>query len=76
MKVLHRLDSTIGYHQELNFHIRSNYIGKNGRFANQMFQYALRHCCHNYDICVPSGPKTEDEFIDEEISINFSWHLI
>ena len=38
--------------------IGSNYIGRNGRFANQMFQYAaLRGIAakHNYDICMPSG---------------------
>ena len=49
--------------------IGSNYIGRNGRFANQMFQYAaLRGIAakHGYDICMPSGPKTEDEFTDEE----------
>ena len=49
--------------------IGSNYIGRNGRFANQMFQYAaLRGIAakHGYDICIPSGPKTEEEFTDEE----------
>ena len=44
-------------------------LGKNGRFGNQMFQYAaLKGIAknNNYDFCVPSGPKTEEDFYDEE----------
>ena len=40
-------------------------IGKNGRFGNQMFQYAsLKGIAkkNNYDFCIPSGPKTEMDF--------------
>ena len=46
-----------------------NHLGKNGRFGNQMFQYAaLKGIArkHGYDFCIPSGPKTEDGFRDEE----------
>ena len=46
-----------------------NHLGKNGRFGNQMFQYAaLKGIArkHGYDFCIPSGPKTEDGFHDEE----------
>ena len=44
-------------------------LGKNGRFGNQMFQYAaLKGIAknNNYDFCVPSAPKTEEDFYDEE----------
>ena len=44
-------------------------LGKNGRFGNQMFQYAtLKGIAknNNYDFCIPSGPKTEENFYDEE----------
>ena len=46
-----------------------NQLGRNGRFGNQMFQYAAlkgiaRNC--GYDFCVPSGPQTESGFHDEE----------
>jgi len=44
-------------------------LGKNGRFGNQMFQYAsLKGIAkkNNYDFCIPSGPKTEMDFYDEE----------
>ena len=44
-------------------------LGKNGRFGNQMFQYAaLKGIAknNNYDFCIPSGPKTEEDFYDEE----------
>ena len=44
-------------------------LGKNGRFGNQMFQYAaLKGIArkNNYDFCIPSGPKTEMNFYDEE----------
>ena len=44
-------------------------LGKNGRFGNQMFQYAaLKGIANknNYDFCMPSGPKTEEDFYDEE----------
>ena len=37
-------------------------LGKNGRFGNQMFQYAaLKGIAkkNNYDFCMPSGPKNE-----------------
>tara|TARA_B100000900_G_scaffold411605_1_gene431639 strand:+ start:4338 stop:5120 length:783 start_codon:yes stop_codon:yes gene_type:complete len=44
-------------------------LGKNGRFGNQMFQYAaLKGIAkkNNYDFCIPSGPKNEGDFYDEE----------
>jgi len=46
-----------------------NHLGKNGRFGNQMFQYAaLRGIAakHGYDWCIPPGPLTDEEFVDEE----------
>ena len=49
--------------------IGHNHLGKNGRFGNQMFQYAATRgiaAKHNYDWCIPDGPKTDDEFEDEE----------
>ena len=47
--------------------IGHNHLGKNGRFGNQMFQYAATRgiaAKHNYDWCIPDGPKTDDEFED------------
>jgi hypothetical protein len=49
--------------------IGHNHIGKNGRFGNQMFQYAaLRGIAysHNVDFCIPDGPRTDEQFVDEE----------
>ena len=49
--------------------IGHNHLGKNGRFGNQMFQYAATRgiaAKHNYDWCIPDGPKTDDEFEDED----------
>ena len=49
--------------------IGHNHLGKNGRFGNQMFQYAATRgiaAKHNYDWCIPDNPKTDDEFEDEE----------
>ena len=49
--------------------IGHNHLGKNGRFGNQMFQYAATRgiaAKHNYDWCIPDGPKTDEEFEDEE----------
>ena len=49
--------------------IGHNHLGKNGRFGNQMFQYAaLRGIAakHGYEWCIPPGPTTDDEFTDEE----------
>ena len=46
-----------------------NHLGKNGRFGNQMFQYAATRgiaAARGYDWCIPPGPKTDDEFEDEE----------
>ena len=49
--------------------IGHNHIGKNGRFGNQMFQYAatrgIAHS-HGIDFIIPDGPRTDDEFTDEE----------
>ena len=48
--------------------IGQNHIGKNGRFGNQMFQYAAtRGIAHNQevDLIIPDGPRTDDEFIDD-----------
>ena len=49
--------------------IGHNHIGKNGRFGNQMFQYAAtRGIAYNQqvDFIIPDGPKSDDEFNDEE----------
>jgi hypothetical protein len=49
--------------------IGHNHLGKNGRFGNQMFQYAATRgiaAKHGYDWCIPSGPASDDEFVDEE----------
>tara|TARA_Y100000289_G_scaffold17802_1_gene16975 strand:+ start:657 stop:1472 length:816 start_codon:yes stop_codon:yes gene_type:complete len=46
-----------------------NHLGKNGRFGNQMFQYAATRGIaesHGYEFMIPDGPKTDDEFEDEE----------
>ena len=46
-----------------------NHLGKNGRFGNQMFQYAATRgiaAARGYDWCIPPGPNTDDEFEDEE----------
>ena len=46
-----------------------NHLGKNGRFGNQMFQYAVTRgiaAKHGYEWCIPDGPKTDEEFNDEE----------
>ena len=49
--------------------IGHNHIGKNGRFGNQMFQYAatrgIAHS-HGIDFIIPDGPRTDEEFTDEE----------
>ena len=49
--------------------IGHNHLGKNGRFGNQMFQYAatkgIAAAC-GYDFIIPDGPRTDDEFVDEE----------
>lgn len=49
--------------------IGHNHIGKNGRFGNQMFQYAATRGiakARGYDFMIPDGPRTDDEFVDEE----------
>ena len=49
--------------------IGHNHLGKNGRFGNQMFQYAATRgiaAKHGYDWCIPDGPKSDEEFNDEE----------
>ena len=46
-----------------------NHLGKNGRFGNQMFQYAATRgiaSWKGYEWCIPDGPKTDEEFNDEE----------
>ena len=46
-----------------------NHLGKNGRFGNQMFQYAATRgiaAWKGYDWCIPPGPKDDEEFNDEE----------
>ena len=46
-----------------------NHLGKNGRFGNQMFQYAATRgiaAWKGYDWCIPPGPKEDEEFNDEE----------
>ena len=49
--------------------IGHNHLGKNGRFGNQMFQYAATRGIaerNGYDWVIPDGPKTDEEFTDEE----------
>ena len=49
--------------------IGHNHIGRNGRFGNQMFQYAATKgiaANRGYEYCIPPGPKDEYEFEDEE----------
>ena len=49
--------------------IGHNHLGKNGRFGNQMFQYAATKGiakARGYDFCIPNGPRNDDEFNDEE----------
>ena len=46
-----------------------NHLGKNGRFGNQMFQYAATRgiaAWKGYEWCIPDGPKSDEEFHDEE----------
>ena len=46
-----------------------NHLGKNGRFGNQMFQYAaLKGIAkkNGYEFCIPPGPRVEYDFEDEE----------
>ena len=46
-----------------------NHLGKNGRFGNQMFQYAATRgiaAFKGYEWCIPPGPKEDEEFHDEE----------
>jgi len=49
--------------------IGHNHIGRNGRFGNQMFQYAATRgiaAKHGYEWCIPPGPKDDYGFDDEE----------
>lgn len=49
--------------------IGHNHLGKNGRFGNQMFQYAATKgiaAARGYEFTIPDGPRTDEEFIDEE----------
>jgi hypothetical protein len=49
--------------------IGHNHLGKNGRFGNQMFQYAATRgiaAKHGYDFCIPAGPDNDSQFYDEE----------
>jgi hypothetical protein len=49
--------------------IGHNHLGKNGRFGNQMFQYAATRgiaAWKGYEWCIPPGPKEDEEFNDEE----------
>jgi hypothetical protein len=49
--------------------IGHNHLGKNGRFGNQMFQYAATKgiaANRGFDFCIPPGPATDEEFNDEE----------
>ena len=49
--------------------IGHNHIGKNGRFGNQMFQYAATRgiaAARGYQFAIPDGPKSDAEFNDEE----------
>jgi hypothetical protein len=49
--------------------IGHNHLGRNGRFGNQMFQYAATKGIavnRGYDWCIPPGPVSDEEFTDEE----------
>jgi hypothetical protein len=49
--------------------IGHNHLGKNGRFGNQMFQYAATKgiaVARGYEWCIPPGPDSDEEFYDEE----------
>lgn len=49
--------------------IGHNHLGRNGRFGNQMFQYASTKgiaANRGFDFCIPPGPVNDDEFTDEE----------
>ena len=49
--------------------IGHNHLGKNGRFGNQMFQYAATKgiaANRGVDFCIPPGPVNDGEFNDEE----------
>jgi len=49
--------------------IGHNHLGKNGRFGNQMFQYAATRgiaAARGYEFVIPNGPKLEQDFHDEE----------
>lgn len=49
--------------------IGHNHLGRNGRFGNQMFQYAATRgiaANRGFDFCIPPGPATDEEFNDEE----------
>ena len=49
--------------------IGHNHLGKNGRFGNQMFQYAATKgiaAARGYDFMIPDGPRSDEEFHDEE----------
>jgi len=49
--------------------IGHNHIGHNGRFGNQMFQYAATRgiaAKHGYQFAIPDGPKSDAAFTDEE----------
>lgn len=49
--------------------IGHNHLGKNGRFGNQMFQYAATRgiaAKHGYKFCIPGGPASDEMFDDEE----------
>ena len=59
--------------------IGHNHIGKNGRFGNQMFQYAATRgiaAARGYDFIIPDAPKQMLSFMMKRININSSWHLI
>jgi len=49
--------------------IGHNHLGRNGRFGNQMFQYAATKgiaANRGFDFCIPPGPVNDEEFNDEE----------
>jgi hypothetical protein len=49
--------------------IGHNHLGRNGRFGNQMFQYAATKGIavnRGYDWCIPPGPVSDEEFTNEE----------
>ena len=58
--------------------IGHNHIGHNGRFGNQMFQYAATRgiaAKHGYQFAIPDGLSQTQHLLTKRNSTNCSWHL-